>query len=893
MARRGRTLLGALVVVTVIAVAVAFGGGLVLQRWANTRKDALVGELQARLGRPVKAGPVKVSWLRGFAVETGGVEIGPASALEPGPALRIDRARLRVALWRAIFSLGRRVQVKEASLAGVSATVVRFTDGSTNWQQIRERLVSPAKSEPMSPAMRDRLRGLVVEHAGIEHGRIRFVDLVRQGTAEVSDLDLSIDGAGFHEPFSARLTAAVQGREKNLDLAASFAAAPTGDELAPPPLRRVSILVRPIDLAPLAPFLASGPLAELSEGKLAADLKIDLGAAAPGGQGPSSAKGEAHLTGARIAGGERFDGSLDTDLVADAVAGNVDVRKLRVAMGAMTISSAGKLLDLRGAPRFDKFTVTSNGLDFDAFRRYYPPLEQTTGLVLGGPFVVSATADADGGAQRFAARIDLTGASVAVPGKLDKPAGTRLLAEATGRAEGQTVRCDRLVLAMDQARVEGQATLQPAVKGARPFEASFQAEPFAVRPLLALLDPKGAQALPDARVGARVKARGQLGRPDTMHVEVPSFTAASGPSQLAGSVSIDNLDRPQVSLDAKARFLDVDDFLPAKKEPSPARARRPEPAKPSLLGQAQGRARLEVERGRAQGIDYQNLKADLSLAEGRLRAHTLEVGVFGGKFSGAGSELPLVGEDQPFVARGTVAALDVGALLARFAPGTKVLSGALSADLDLSGKGTRPIDLARTLTGKLSGAVSGAQFLPAALLDPVTKSLAHAVKVPSLSSLLAQADQRVSALRDHTLGDLAGAVRFANGALEITRPLEAHAAYGGLSLGGKVRLDGRADLDGTVSIAPAVISSIAGGRIQPTEALPVKLRVTGPLRSPRIAPSELEAPARVLATAFARSTVAEGAKEQLQKATGNQDVQQGVEKAKEAAGRKLRRLLPH
>jgi len=893
-------LLGALLVVMVIAVAVAFGGGLIIQRWANARKDAAVGELQARLGRPVKAGPVTVSWLRGFAVETGGVEIGPASAAEPGPALRIERARLRVGLWRAIFSLGRRVHVKDATLAGVTANVVRFPDGSTNWQQIRQKLARPDQgpAQPMSPATRERLRGLVVEHAGLEDARIRFVDLVRQGTAEVADLDVAIEGAGFTEPFSARLTAAVQSKEKNLDVDASFSAPPKGDDLTPL-LRRVAIRLRPIDLAPLAPFLASGALAELTEGKLAADLKIDLGAAAPGGQGATTAIGEAHLTGARIAAGERFDGALETDLVADTVAGNVDVRKLRLALGAMSLAAAGKLLDLRGSPRFDKFTLTSNGLDFDVLRRYYPPLEQATGLVLAGPFVVSGNADADSGVQRFAARLDLTTASVAVPGKLNKPAGTRMLAEVTGRAEGQTVRCERVVLAMGDARIEGQGTLQPAVRGARPFEASFAAEPFALRPLLALLDPKNAEGLPDLRLGGKVRARGQLGRPESMHIEVPAFTASSGASQIAGSMSVANLERPQVTLDGKARFLDLDDFLPAKKDAAPARASgKPAPAEPSVLSKAQGRARLEVEHGRAQGIDYQNLKADLSLGDGRLRAHALEVAAFGGKFSGAGSELPLVGEQQPFLLKGTVASMDVSALLGRFAPSSKVLSGALSADIDLSGRGTRPIDLARTLTGKLGGGVAGAQFLPGAILDPVMKSLAHAVKVPSLSSLLAQADQRVAALRDRSLGDLAGTVRFANGALEIAKPLEAKASYGALSLAGKVHLDGRADLAGTVAVAPAVISSVTGGRIALTEPLPIKLRVTGPVRSPRISPSELDAPAKVLATAFARSAVADAAKEQLQKATGTtaptveQGVEQAKEKAREAAGRKLRRLLP-
>ena len=202
--------------------------------------------------------------------------------------------------------------------------------------------------------------------------------------------------------------------------------------------------------------------------------------------------------------------------------------------------------------------------------------------------------------------------------------------------------------------------------------------------------------------------------------------------------------------------------------------------------------------------------------------------------------------------------------------------------------------MARSLTGKLSGGVASAEFLPAALLDPVVKALSHAVKVPALSSLLAQADQRVAALRDHTLGDLVAAVRFADGVLELSKPIEAKASYGSLSLGGKIRLDGRADLAGTVAVAPEVVSSLLGGRLDFTEPLPIKLRVTGPIKSPRISPSELEAPARVLATAFAKSAVAQGAKEQIDKVTApaKENVQQGVEKAKEAAGRRLRRLLP-
>ena len=42
--------------------------------------------------------------------------------------------------------------------------------------------------------------------------------------AQVSDLDLAVRGVGLGEPFDVHLTAAVQSREKNLDLDSGVAA---------------------------------------------------------------------------------------------------------------------------------------------------------------------------------------------------------------------------------------------------------------------------------------------------------------------------------------------------------------------------------------------------------------------------------------------------------------------------------------------------------------------------------------------------------------------------------------------------------------------------------------------------------------------------------------------
>jgi hypothetical protein len=878
--------------------------GALIQSYANRRKDQVAAELTARLGRPVQIGHVDVRWLPGFGADVAGVTIGPAPG-EAAPALAIARAHLRVGFLRALASLGYRVWVKEAVLTGVSAEVVRAPDGTLNWQRIAERLRSDQPSQPMSPALRDRLRGLRVDRVRVD-GQVRFQDQAHGGArAAINDIHLAVDGARFDQAFQAHLEAAVLSPTRNLDLSAGFVPAPDSrGVLVAPPLQRVAVKLQPVDLAPLAPFLAGVGLDELEQGRLAADLTVDLGAAAPGGAGPTLARGTARLAAARLARGEPFDAALESDLQADLPSGNVDVRRLRISAGEMAIEAAGRLTSLAATPRFDGFTVTSRGLDFDRLRRYYPPLPRVTGLELGGPFTISARAGAEGGEQRFSLQVDLSRASIAAPGQLHKPAGTALSLAASGRAQGQTIRCDRLLFTMGQAKLEARGVLHPPAAGGRPFEASAEATPFAVRALAALSSPRRAERLPDARVGARVVARGRLGHPESLHLEVPSFSAASGSSDLAGSLALENLERPHISVDARASFLDLDDFLP----PAPGKGRPSAPGKgrarrenDGVLARADGRARIEVTRGRAAGIPYQNLRADLALDQGRVRAHTLEVGAFGGRFSGAGSELPIAGQGQPFALKGTVGGMDLGALLGLLAPGSRVLAGRLDGQIDLGGRGTAPAELARSLTGNLTAGVSGAELLTAGLLGPVVHGLAQAVKVSPLARALAQGEQRIAALGDRRLGDLAAVVRFADGAMIITRPLEAHTPYGALTLGGRVPLDGSADLQGTVALAPEAVGTLVGARLDLAGPLPVEVRVTGPLRAPRIAPIHLDAPARVLAGAFARSAAAgllppsgQKAAEALPDAAKNaaDQARDSARRASEAAGRRLRRLLP-
>ena len=50
----------------------------------------------------------------------------------------------------------------------------------------------------------------------------------------------------------------------------------------------------------------------------------------------------------------------------------------------------GRLAELQGAPRVEKLTVQSEGLDFTRLRGYYPPLDRVSGAELRGPFTIEA-----------------------------------------------------------------------------------------------------------------------------------------------------------------------------------------------------------------------------------------------------------------------------------------------------------------------------------------------------------------------------------------------------------------------------------------------------------------------------------------------------------------------
>jgi hypothetical protein len=300
---------------------------------------------------------------------------------------------------------------------------------------------------------------------------------------------------------------------------------------------------------------------------------------------------------------------------------------------------------------------------------------------------------------------------------------------------------------------------------------------------------------------------------------------------------------------------------------------------------------MVVDRGRAAEIDYSNMRADLSVRRGRLTARTLEVDALGGHFSGAGSEFPLVEKNDTFIARGEMQNLDIASALARFADKRNLLAGKLSGKIDLTGTGTEPDLLKQTLAGKLSGRLAEAQFMPASLLGPIATTISEAAEKLPIGKLVRGATDKAAALKDRRLGTLGGALRFAGGNAEIVKPLEAQTPSGPLSLGGRVSLEGIADLTAKMQLSAATATALTGGKVKFDQPVPVDLHIGGPIMKPQIRPADPAALGKVFVAALARSAAGDALKERAGEAlerAGGAKARAQVEKVQAEAQERTR-----
>jgi AsmA protein len=850
--KRWPFVVGGIVLLLVAAVAITLWrlDAILLER-ARTE----TAQLSQTLGRPVTIGDIDTQLVPHVGVEVENVVVGAAEG-EQVPLAEMKKLDVAVALWPALTSRGEDIPVKNAEVSGLTVNVVRLPDGTTNVSRLQEKLAQQQPEEAQPPAEEEKPRDLSavrVDRAALTDATIRFID---RGGAQprelaISDLDVEVKDLRAGQPLDVVLHAAVLAQQQNFHL--TVRTAPLPASLTPVP-ERVVLKSEPIDLAPLAPFL--GPDVGLQAGTLSADWTAELGAAVPGGAGPTKLQGGLRAQGLRFAGaegGKALDVVLDTDVTGDMKTGDLTLGKLLMELGPARLTGKGQVKGLlTETPSVQDFELVGQNLDPAVLAEYYPPLRKSLGNQVAGPIGLVVRGGGTQQAQALTADVDLTPVRLRIPEQLSKEAGApmRLTARLTGAA---------------------------ASGGALRFNAQTDLAGVDMRPGL-LLDKRPGQTFKVDAVGTYQPERGKT----AMKVDLSRLDIAMLDYTMSGTASYSQSGKGAkqtmaFSLALKSPRLNADELLMTDEEiASAAGGTIPVegPKDPKRFNGMRGDMLFEIGSLRMNELDLSNMVAELKMVDDLITVERFTTGVYGGTVSASGSTVRL-GPDpaqRPFELKAEVRGMDVAQALSKRVP-RQVLNGKFDGQMNLTGVGYEMESLQERLAGAIDGTLLGGAFtsmdIPAAVTGPLVKALPFAGKAINSEGVTQLAEQ------------LPFGVTIKNGVAQLSKPITWTRPEAAMSFDGGIRLDGTLDLAGTVNLQPPLIQKITVGRATPTGPVPVTLKLTGKAWSPQVTGLDVKpaatAIAKMAAASAATELLGEKGKEVGKVITG------GTDAAKEAA----------
>ena len=846
--KRWPFVVGGIVLLLIVGVAIALWrlDSFLLQR---ARTEA--AQLSQRLGRPVEIGDIDTQLFPHLGVEVENVVVGAAEG-EPVPLAELKKLDVGVALWPALTSRGQDLQVKNAEATGLTVNIVRLPDGTTNLSRLQEKLAQQETQEPPAEQQPEKdLSGVRVERAALTDATLRLIDQSGAQPRElaISDLDVEVKDLRAGKPLEVVLHAAVLAEKQNLHM--TLRTAPLPASLTPVP-ERLELKAEPMDLAPLGPFL--GPEVGLQAGTLQADWTADLGAAVPGGNGPTKLTGGLRAQGLRFAGaegGKALDVVLDTNVTGDMKTGDLSLEKFLVALGPARLTGKGQVKGLlTETPGVQDFELVGENLDPAVLAEYYPPLRKGLANQVSGPIGLVVRGEGTQQAQALTAEVDLTPVRLRIPEELSKEAGAPM----------------RLT-----SRITGGGTAGGALR----FDAKMDLTGTDLRPGT-LLDKRPGQTFTVDTAGTYQPANGKA----PMKVDLSRLNVALPDTTLAGTASFSRAGQgakqtTNFTMNLKSPKLNADELLMTDEEVAVVTGGAPEgPKDPKRFNGMRGDMRFEIGALRMNEMDLSNIVAELKMVDDLITVERFTTGVYGGTVSANGSSVRLgpASAQRPFELKAEVKGMDVAQAMS-LATARKVLGGKFDGQLNLTGVGYEVESLQQRLAGAIDGNLLGGVFLgtdiPAAVSGPLAKALPFAAKALSNEGATQLADQ------------LPFGVTIKNGVAQLSKPITWTRPDASMRFEGGIGLDGTLDLAGTVNLGPPLIQKMTLGRATPTEPVPVALKLTGKAWSPQVEGLDVK-PA---ATAIAKMAAASAATELLGdkgKKVG-EVITGGTDAAKEAA----------
>jgi hypothetical protein len=345
------------------------------------------------------------------------------------------------------------------------------------------------------------------------------------------------------------------------------------------------------------------------------------------------------------------------------------------------------------------------------------------------------------------------------------------------------------------------------------------------------------------RLEGTLKLKGDTGRLATMSVDATIKRLLAAKSDLSGTLSVKNLDKPQFTMTTQSDLLDVDALraafgggdddasTPPKKDENPSGLSK---STRDLLAGVNGRATMKAKRAIVKGMTMTDFNGVLVMTRGVAKFETLEFGFYGGTVTASGTLLDLPSEKTKYDLRLNGTNIDFGAVVAAHSPIGRVFKGTVSPKLEVKGRGLAPGDFAITADGP--AALSFKQLIIGGL--DVLGPIGDAMKAGKATGFNTAAAKKEPGL---TLSNFTALTEFIGGKLKLQKPIEADTPMGKMKIEGTTGLDAKLDLRSTLQLTPQMIATMTGGKVKVKEPVPVPMKIGGTWDKPQVSGVDVKA----------------------------------------------------
>ena len=919
------------VLVGLVGLLVLVVGGLAAAAWL-VDVDGLIEQYKPQaleaastaLGREVELGSVSPTWFPTLGLRATEIAISDTpldTAADDSPDfVDLDAIEVGIAVWPALVSLGKDIEVSVVRLEGPKIRVVRFEDGGFNFSDIgaSAETTEEETTETSDGGFADRLSSAKVGTIAITNGVVVYEDRAPGGigTVEVRKIGFEANEVGLGLPIDATLTAALGGATvttPNLELRlVTGPLASAVSELGAPEVEEITLDAKALPLS-VVPMKVQGVL--LDKARLSSEIRVETGE-----KGQLTVTGPLSVSGLRLtqagapAAREPLDVALQLSVKTSTTFSRFGLGGTKVSVGPLGLDVAGSVATAPAVSWKAVELSTTEAFSVQKLVKILPgePIEVPAGrlgieLASSGGLQTAKTTlklmwmgleyAAAGTTAKGAVRLDVDAkGALAQPtvevrldlGALDvvgegfaKPEGLPAELETKVVVAATEIDVPDIAIRLGDAWMKGRASYP---LGTGEIRASMALEELALKPLLSRLQIPADQLPEGSKLAFDLSYAADAANPAQGRVKIPNLSYAAGKSRLNGQVDVASLDPVTVSVVGRSPYLDLDQLIPASSEGASGGTEAPtgeeSPSEAPIISESMRSmtvtTKLEVEKLIYGGVEMSDVDVRLALRDGKLAVQATRIGVFGGKILADGTTIDLTKAPMKYDLAVQLAGLRGESLLAQMFDLGDAVTGKLESKMTLSGQGFSMADLGRTLDGSFSMAMLNGKLEGVNLAAEIVKPLQGAISFAQSSGKLSFMDDL-----NTSFSRLAGQLEVNAGKIALKTPLELNTDQGKVSFTGSMGIDGKLGLKGTFAVPPKLLRQLTAGKVKPKEALPVSFGLGCTVTKPCVEGVDV-APAAKALTAMAAGKAVDLAVDALEKQTGAD-----LSKAKDAAKKAL------